>query len=628
MKESQSHERPAGRTGYSKAPSVEKLLRRGLERDERVSNFLETVDLKTLREIFEEMHKKSGANPKDINFVGAERFFVGDIEYGAAHYNPEDNTIVVARSKGKGLALERVPLHLEPLKGTGYFAVPGIDTKALKRINALEIVIHEETHAIALQRREQIGHFLTSFINSTTREISGYRVYEEETKNLLLETWRFFGEILDEGITQMITQDTLVEYVRRVGPDRFGITRDDVQKYISCSNSELFQYGFHRKSEVRFVRIFMEYLAEAAETSVEQIWEGIKRGYIRGGDLFDQSIKDAFTDAGLEKILSVVKSSDHELSQMLVNSNNKPGDNSRENAIGAANRKLFQDLRPDSQEYLSKLWNDNSGTKVRAGVSVKTRNRGWQPYDDVFDSEGVRRAEAEPIPGEVEYLEPLSPRLEETYKLAEHCFETRDFNALNEHLAARYAKNDEQSYDCHSFMLTIARDDLDLPVPTAPAVEKPKLEDFESEYEWEQAFKEKVSKMFESAEGKEFVQDMKEYTEDMYDSGEHIAIPHTEIRGLASVQGAKDHANRIVKEIIESISNAPASRVLLISNGRGESFQEIHSTVILGIEKGGEDILVIEKWQMGNPVEVQKLSRLIELQSLNYHDDLEINICR
>lgn len=389
VKESLSNERSAGRTGYAKEPSAEKLRLLGFKKDERVEKFLDTIDFKTLRGVFEDLHKRSGADPKNMNLVGAERFFVEDIEHGGAQYNARENIIMLSRNKEEGLSIERVTPHYEPVRDTGYFAAPDIDPSVLKRIHAIELIIHEETHAMGLQRLEQINSFLTSFINQTSRQFSGYKVYEQETRNLLWYRAELLGEILNEGITQMIAQQTLLEYVRRSGSDNHGVTVQEVQKYISCSNNDLFWHGFSRKPEVQFVRIFIEYLAEAAETSPDKIWEGIERGYIRGGDLFDQSIKDAFEEVGLERVLDVFESSDYELTQISLDTKQDRGDIARRNAILAANRELFEGLRPDSQQYLRELWNDNSATKVRAGTSVKTDNRDWQHYHEVFKGDSA-----------------------------------------------------------------------------------------------------------------------------------------------------------------------------------------------------------------------------------------------
>jgi len=204
---------------------------------------------------------------------------------------------------------------------------------------------------------------LFGFLSEITTHTSGYKKTEYEER-LLTSRWRAVGEIINEGVTELVARDVLQEYVRRKGSDEFGVTPKQVQKYVACADNDLFQIAFGRKQEVEFVRIFIEYAAEVAERPREEIWSSLVRGFIRGGNIFDPSIEQAFAEKRLEKILAAFGSSDAKLSMFPLDAP-QAENKKRDRAIAEVNATLFADLAKDSQEYLYSLFDDFSGVKVK-----------------------------------------------------------------------------------------------------------------------------------------------------------------------------------------------------------------------------------------------------------------------
>jgi hypothetical protein len=236
-------------------------------------------------------------------------------------------------------------------------------------------------------------------------------------------------------------------------------------------------------------------------------------------------------------------------------------------------------------------------------------------------------------------LEQPSLRLKETFSKAQKTSELgkkmpNPLATLRSSLEEEYALHNQESYDCHSFVFAVLRREFDIDTLPVLNFKTPDRADFETEVGWEE---ELLKNALNSAEYDEYQKVMLSLTEKIYENSDHVSVPKTkrmyDFKG-DELELSKELNNSIIEEttksVLKQITNSPASRVILISNGQGEEFYDAHSLIVLGIEKGAKDALVIEKAQIGSSIEVRKLSDVITEWSTHYAHltELEINICR
>lgn len=222
-----------------------------------------------------------------------------------------------------------------------------------------------------------------------------------------------------------------------------------------------------------------------------------------------------------------------------------------------------------------------------------------------------------------------SVALDETYKLAHNAKGDPYFDkSLREHLEERYCASDRESYDCHSFMASIAKHELGANVVTAPEFNRPKRDDFDSESEWLYELQKSAEQMFKMPEGRPYVASQRNLTMNIYRNSDHIPIPHIPPRDDRSSERRTTLAKHITQEVIKEISRKGASRILLFSSNEAGHFRDVHSSIVLGIGPDGKDVLLLEKFQIGDPIHIRKLSDIIESQMLSYSENLTLNILR
>ncbi len=229
----------------------------------------------------------------------------------------------------------------------------------------------------------------------------------------------------------------------------------------------------------------------------------------------------------------------------------------------------------------------------------------------------------------LEHFEKLSELLVKTSEMAEK-YEKGEvvFDTMHNFLRERYQEHDSESYDCHSFLLTILKKELGLPVITAPEFNMPDRKKYKYSTEWQETLVDEIKKMFGSVEGQQYKTNLGQFTENIYKNSEHISIPKTPITDDISVDKCQATAQDIVRQALGKFNSIGGSRIVFISDGRGDNFYDVHSTFILGVAKGGKDLWVLEKEEVGSSVSVKKLSEVIQTYSLGWQfKDLELNIC-
>ncbi|MBU1167521.1 hypothetical protein KKC60_03905 [Patescibacteria group bacterium] len=203
-----------------------------------------------------------------------------------------------------------------------------------------------------------------------------------------------------------------------------------------------------------------------------------------------------------------------------------------------------------------------------------------------------------------------------------------DFETIQDYLHEQYQEHDLESYDCHSFMLSILKREYGLPVTTAPGFNMPDINEYENSTEWQEDLASEAKKMFGSPEGQQYKEQLKQFTENIYKNSEHIPIPKMPLTDDASVDRCQAIARDMVRQVLEKSRSNDKSSVILISDARGDKFYDAHSTFVLGVEKGGQDLLVLEKEEVGSSIVIKRLSEIIESYSFGWRfKNLELNVC-
>lgn len=232
-------------------------------------------------------------------------------------------------------------------------------------------------------------------------------------------------------------------------------------------------------------------------------------------------------------------------------------------------------------------------------------------------------------------FELLTPKLQVTYENAFRYFEQQKANDNPDWIVQNeaYAEHDLESYDCHTFMAAVARREFGAEGIPSLTFQTPERNDYEYETDWLVELGERVKASPEHNEEREV---MRKVTEAIYENSEHIPIPEITCveddngrETLGSSWLREKLVSQVVEDVLASLRDSPSSRILLVSNGKGEEFYDVHSSIVLGIEEGGKDLLLLEKEEIGSPVIVCRLSSMIERHALYYSSpDLEISICK
>ena len=115
------------------------------------------------------------------------------------------------------------------------------------------------------------------------------------------------GVHFDEGMTDYLTQDVMIEYVRRVGAID-DVSVKDVVRYIelfrdqdAAKNVLGYKTPSYRR-EVRIVRLLIHGLANVLDTDPQEIKNAFVRAKLRSGKIFSDDLKAYFKQAGLGRL--------------------------------------------------------------------------------------------------------------------------------------------------------------------------------------------------------------------------------------------------------------------------------------------------------------------------------------
>ncbi|MFH1088876.1 MAG: hypothetical protein V1716_00420 [Candidatus Uhrbacteria bacterium] len=243
-----------------------------------------------------------------------------------------------------------------------------------------------------------------------------------------------------------------------------------------------------------------------------------------------------------------------------------------------------------------------------------------------FPSAEVRRAN----PEQPEHCrEQRSELLNQTTEIAQKFIDGEmDFDATKKWLAEHYKDHDQESYDCHSFLLSLLKRECGVSTMTAPEFTMPNRKTLGSSTNWQEALVAEIDRMFKSEAGQTYGKKMRLFTENIFKNSKQIPVPHSRVINTESLKEAAEISQKIVKKIIEELSDGTKSNVILFSDGRDEEFYDAHSTFVLGVTKDGQDLLILEKEEIGSSITVKRLSEVVVSYIFGWNfSDIEINIC-
>lgn len=250
-------------SGYSKAV---------IERSEKLKELFEyiekEIDLKMIQNIIGEYLSRSGVPNSVWNTLQLEDFFIlrnqsEDI------YGWFDNAS-----------------NLIGLNAASF------EDKEIVFLEVLHVIVHEIVHSMAHNR---------VFLGKKTRRgkyvrydvVSGYDTRRKD-KTLF--------ESFNEGVTERISYEVMVEYINRVGKTKF---RDDLALKIEQQISSTSRYGIY----MLFVDSICEKISEYANVTKTDVWLAFIRGYFAGDSLYEQQTKEllnnSFGDGFVERLTSL-----------------------------------------------------------------------------------------------------------------------------------------------------------------------------------------------------------------------------------------------------------------------------------------------------------------------------------
>ncbi|MCU0678378.1 MAG: hypothetical protein MUF19_02190 [Candidatus Pacebacteria bacterium] len=208
-------------------------------------------------------------------------------------------------------------------------------------VQTLYTLIHEELHAcsnniLATIHEETTNYTLYSgvvtshmTVDNANNRITGSKIDE--------------GTEANEGITELLTRDCLLEYLKRTG-DTGMYSADEIEKALYESRHE-HGYGAYQKS-IDFLALL---ISAVTQVSIDVVRKGIYRSYFRNSDIFSPEIAtiiNEYIPGSIQKVhlLLTNKFLAHdfiELQTAIVNSS-KLDSSEKENLINSLNGLLAE----------------------------------------------------------------------------------------------------------------------------------------------------------------------------------------------------------------------------------------------------------------------------------------------
>lgn len=221
---------------------------------------IDHLNIDELRNIFSEMRRRSGV-PEDSLFVSKEDIQVTSTIGYAGLFSPDGKLSI------------NPEIIMEEMINEGV-----IPTKAELRRRILSVLAHEETHASGrnIDKGNRVLYELLSYV-SQKPQLSSANGYKKFVYVKGKAQPRF--AIFSEGVTDLIGEEAYSTYLDRTG-----------ERASLLGSEENAAYKGSYMGARALTTTFIEVIANAADTPIDVVWQGLKQGYMSGLDLDDNEL--------------------------------------------------------------------------------------------------------------------------------------------------------------------------------------------------------------------------------------------------------------------------------------------------------------------------------------------------
>lgn len=236
-----------------------------------IESWIENIDFKTLRGVFEDYAKRSGVEVSRLNMVDPGRIFITALPQTpplSQHYDAGNNAIAIDGN----LAARK-------------FSSSSEAEQRIMKADFVHRLFHEYTHGtgvVDLTHRRTL-HSPQGTIDSSAT--IGYtdlvRVTPAKTDGTELEDYQDVAfQLLNEGITERLTDEVFLEYFRRHSSEghRTADGENAAERYVQLALKTDEDYNVAR----RFVGALVGTIAERSGVPEESVWRAFVRQYYSG----------------------------------------------------------------------------------------------------------------------------------------------------------------------------------------------------------------------------------------------------------------------------------------------------------------------------------------------------------
>ena len=223
--------------------------------------FLEKVDFKLLRKIFEQRAGRAGIQPRDLNFLSPERIFSDNDPRISGAYDVDYNVIFISNHQ------ERIKsLGLEEFNRKNY----SLD------LEMLQALTEEEVHAVS--KNSTVVDQLFTFRFQSSR--SGYQIHSGR-QGVLFQSF-------NEGVAAKLRIEIVLEYLEKSMKD---------EGALSWLKDAQAKYHDSRGHDIKLIDAVVKHMAERAGMPEKTVWEALVNGLFHGESFEEQEIKDLFSES-------------------------------------------------------------------------------------------------------------------------------------------------------------------------------------------------------------------------------------------------------------------------------------------------------------------------------------------
>lgn len=233
-----------------------------------LQDMLDGINFDTVADIFREFGVRSGVEEKSLNFIPKEQIYIIEDATGALmSYFPDVNRITI--------------------NALSFASKPEWDVrdKTLVDVVFTHALFHEYTHATGLV--DCVGESVP--FASAGSNVSRQRVgFDDMSLDMpagpnsdIQERGHTLYKLLNEGITERVADEVLLEYVRRVSDEEyidFEAKENLAKVFVGMDNNLNSLYATAK----RFVGVLTQHIAEESGVPEEVVWRAMIRQYYSG----------------------------------------------------------------------------------------------------------------------------------------------------------------------------------------------------------------------------------------------------------------------------------------------------------------------------------------------------------